>query len=686
MKSKEIKEQIVYFLDKNKKYKKEQISKYIGKNIDEELTELELDGLIYKDKHELYSIFPRHLVQGIIHLNKNHGVLTIDKNKYKIKNAILNDILDGDLVIIKPTKHYENGLELATIEKILKRETGNIIVEVKEKDGIKYLEDINKRFKKPILLPNKQLKEYIYGDRLLVNIGISNNKDYYKAELIRYICNKDDPDKDIKTILVNNGFTIGHSEQSMNEVNSFPDHVRKEDLINRNDFRKILTISIDGKSTKDRDDAYSIIKLNNGNYLIIVHISAVSYYVKPGMSLWNEAMEKGTSVYPLDYVEPMFPKKLSNGICSLDEKVDRLTESHMIEIDKKGNIINYQYVPSVINSDKACTYEDVNKILEDYEMVEGYEDYYPLLKLSEEICLDILEKRMIKRGFLDFNSTDIEVSRNNNGEISSIKEKGMGKAQKIIEVLMVLTDELAALSAILPMIYRVHEEPNIEKVKETIEYLKTLGIKINYKPNSNIITAKQIQSILNQIKGTELEEILSGILIRTMKMAKYSAINIGHFALALIAYIQVTSPIRRAGDLWNQYYMTQQRESVKYTQEELNDLYKKAYILSGHLSEKEIKEEKVERKALNLITPRYYLKNKDEIIKAKITYLTKKYINIKTSDGIKGRLSLGDNYVFNKESNGYINKENNFKLVIGTPISVTPDKINEDNSLVFKLK
>ena len=685
MNSNEIKEQLIYYLDKNKKYKKEQLVKYIGQNIDKELSELELEGLIYKDKNELYSNFPDHLVQGKIHFNKNDATISINNTLYKIKIDELNDVLDGDLVIIKPTNIFEKGAKIATIEKILNRETGNIIVEVLEKNDQKYVKDIQNRFKKTIYLQNHILKDYVYGDRLLVNIGLYSTKDYYKAELVSFICNKNDPDKEIKTILVNNGFTIGHSEESMRETNSLPNNVTMKDIIGRKDFRNLLTISIDGSNTKDRDDAFSIVKLNNDHYLLIIHISAVSYYVRPGMALWKEAMEKGTSVYPLDYVEPMFPKKLSNGICSLDEGVDRLTESTIIEIDSEGNIINHETVPGVINSNKACTYEDVNKILNDNEMIDGYEEIYPLLLTAYELS-KILEKRMLDKNFLDFNSTDIHVSRNDKGEIDKITETTMGSSQKIIEFFMVLADEIAALESILPMIYRIHEEPDAKKINNVIKYIKKIDEDISFHTKSNSIQAKHIKYLLEQIKDTNLEQEISSLLISSMKQARYSSINIGHFALALSAYIQITSPIRRAGDLWNQYYRIQQREGTKYTNNDYNELYTKAYKLAGHLTNKEISSEKVERESLDLVSARYYTKNIDELINAKVTYLSKKYIKIKTSDGIKGVLQLGKKYKFNQGTNSYINKENNFKLTIGTPIVVTPERVNEDNSLVFKLK
>lgn len=684
MKSEEIKEQLIYYLDKNKKYKKEQLTKYIGQNIDKELEELELLGLIYKDSHELYSNFPNHLVQGNIHITKKDGIIKTDKAKYKVKLEDLKEVLDGDLVILQPTNIEDRGFILSRLKKILKRKTGYVVVDVRESNGLKYLEDINKRITTPILLPNYVLKDYVFGDRLLVKIGTPEYKDFYKAELVSFVCNKDDSDKDIKTILINNGFTVGHSEQSMIEVNGLPNHVREEDLIGRKDFRNLLTISIDGKYTKDRDDAFSIKILPNGNYLLIVHISAVSYYVKPGMSLWDEALEKGTSVYPLDYVEPMFPKKLSNGICSLDENVDRLAESTMIEIDKEGNIINFETVPSVINSNKACTYEDVNKILEDNEEVEDYKDIYPLLIKARDLA-KILKTRMIDKGFLNFTSSDLEISKSKDGDYK-FSEKHMGTSQEIIEFFMVLTDEVAALESILPMVYRVHEEPEIENVRSVVDYIKNANINIKFNSKSNTITSKHIQYLLEQIKGTDLEDIISSLFISSMKVAKYSSINIGHFALGLPSYIQITSPIRRGGDLWNQYYRVKQREGYRYTDKELNDLYNKAYILSGHLTEKEIKEEKVEKESLDLVTSRYYIKNLDQLIDARITYLTSKYINIKTKDGIKGRLSLSKDYTFDKTINGYSSKENDFKLTLGTPVVVTPDKINEDNSLVFKLK
>ena len=681
----EIKESIVYFLDKKKKYKKEQIVKYIGKNIDKELEELELEGLIYIDNHELYSSFPEYLVQGIITINKKDAILKSNKKRYKIKHEDLSEVLDKDIVIIKPTDEFDSGLPVAKIIKILKRKTGNLIVEVKERNGIKYLEDIDKRFTTPIELPNHVLKEFNYGDRLLVNIGLPSDQNFYKAELITFISNKNDPDKEIKTSLVNNGFTLGFSNKSLEEIRNIPKTITKEQMVGRVDFRDIPTISIDGKYTKDRDDAYSIRILPNGNYQLIIHISDVSEYVKPGMALWDEAMEKGTSVYPLDYVEPMLPKELSNGICSLDENEERLTESSIIEIDKEGNIIDFKTVSGIIKSNKQCTYEDVNKILEEFEMVEGYEEIYQTLLISKELST-LLKNRMLKKGFLNFLSNDIETTRKDNGELDTVNEKKMGTSEEIIEFFMVFTDELAALESILPMIYRTHEEPVIEKVKNIIDYIRSCGVNIKFNTKANTITSKHIQHLLAQIKGNTQEDIISSYLIQSMKRARYSSINIGHFALGLPAYIQITSPIRRAGDLWNQYYRKLQREGYHFTNKELNELYKKSYELSEHLTYKELQAEKVCKECFDLAASRYYINNPVNTIPARITYISRSHILIKTDKGVKGQLSLTKNYVFIKDKNTYYNKDKNLALTLGNNIEVTLDKVYNDNSLVFKLK
>lgn len=686
MKHTEITERIISYLDR-RKLKKEQIAKFIGEIVDEELEKLELAGLIYKDKDGLYSLFPTHLDQGYVKIGKNSIKIITNKAKYTIEDKKAKDLLDGDIVIIKPV--YSNDIiKEVKIEKILKRKDGNVIVDVKEYMGKKYIEPIDPRFKIPISLPNQVLNNYSYGDRLLVNIGQATNQEHYKGELVSFIGDKDDIYLDIKTLFIRKGCTIGHSAKSMEETRAIPKEVTKEDLIGRKDFRKVLTISIDGANSKDKDDAFSIVLLENGNILLMVHISDVSHYIKPGMSLWDEAMEKGFSSYPLNYVEPMLPKEISNGICSLNEKKDRLTETHMIELDFKGNVVDYQYVSGAINSDKSCTYEDVNRILENNEEVEGYDkEICDLLHIAEKVCVNIVEPRMTKRGCLRFKSKDIEVTSNSKGELTSIEEKTMGIAQRIIESFMLLTDEVAAIGRILPMIYRVHGEPDIEEVKKVLKYFKSLGIKIKYNIKSNTINSKQIQSILEQIKGTYLEDILSEYLIHAMKMAEYSAINIGHFALGLVAYIQVTSPIRRAGDLWNQYYMKKEREGNVEAIENYNQLYRDAYKLAGHLTEKELVYESIERESLDLATPSFYLKDKNEVFHAIITALDKNHIVIKTENGIKGTLSLNKNFVYNKKDKSYIDKENNFKLTIGTPIEVNPDRLNEKtNKLVFTLK
>lgn len=676
-----IKELIILYLGNNgKKYTKKQIIKYVKENIDEELKELELEGLIYLDKNNMISSFPNHLVKGRIKINNNEAILVSNNKRYIIPLTCLNGALNNDYVAIRPMNTYIRNNIGACVEKIIKRDTGRLLVEVVLNNNMLEVEDIKHIINKKILINKHELSEFNIGDRLLIELG-KEHEDYYDANIIEYIASKDDPNKDIKAIVINNGFNIGFSEEAIKEANSLPDEVREEDIKGRLDLRNDFIFTIDKATTKDRDDAISVKILDNGNYLLGVHIADVSHYVKPGMKLWDEAMERGTSLYPIDMVIPMLPPKLSDGICSLNPGVDRLTESTFIEIDPMGNIVDYYSKSTVINSRKACTYEDINRILENHEDVEGYEKYKNYLNLLETLMY-ALRSKMHKNGMLEFNTSDIDVIRDKNGNFIKIVEEKMGTAQKIIEFDMLVTDMVKAEESMLPMVYRIHEAPDIAKINETLNIIrKTVkGIKIP----RNITSSRQLQDLIEQIHGIPEEQFITQLLIQSMKRARYSVDNIGHFALGVKGDIQYTSPIRRADDLHNQYYSKLQRSGKKLSNIELKKLYLQTFKLCEHLNKREIAAETIEREAREYAINQILNNKTKEVLDGNITFINNKYVLVKTLGGIEGKLDLNNLFRYDRVSNSYKHKHNNFKLVLGEGIKVVTKKKN--NEMVFALK
>ena len=438
-----------------------------------------------------------------------------DGKKYKIRTEDLNDALDGDTVIVKPTKKMSEGHVVCKVDRIIKRKDGLVVVEVtKGEDGEYYLRPFNARLNHPIKINAMSMRPLVEGDRIVVKISeLTDNKCYY-AGFVKNIGHKDDPDADLKIIAIENKIVIDFSEAALAEAEAIPTEVTEEEKVGRLDLTNELIFSIDGASTKDRDDAVSIKINERGNYVVGVHISDVTHYVHPGMQLWEEALQRGTSVYMADTVIPMLPHKLSNGICSLNPDVDRLTFSCIMEVSPQGEVLNYDFVDTVINSRKAMTYEEVNQIFEDGELPPGYEEFYDALDLMRQLS-ERMEKVKEKRGYVNFGSNDLEIKMDENGNPVEFKKKQQRTAEKIIENLMLLAGESYANYMIIPSPLRVHEAPDEERVEEAFETLEKSGIRV--KSTHDIVNGKVIQQLLSQIEDMDERTVAAQIILRSTK-------------------------------------------------------------------------------------------------------------------------------------------------------------------------
>ena len=369
-----------------------------------------------------------------------------------------------------------------------------------------------------------------------------------KAKYIKRIGHINDPGIDIIAVLADHDFDVEFPDEVLEELKNIPTEVSREEIIGRTDLREELIFTIDGDDTKDIDDAISIKKLSNGNYELGVHIADVSYYVKEGSALDMEARKRGTSVYLADRVVPMLPHQLSNGICSLNPDVDRLAVSCVMEVDTKGNIIDYQVFPSVIKSRKQMTYNKVNQILEENIIPDDYQEYVPNLLLMKELA-HIVRKNKVNKGYIDFDVDEAKIIVDKEGNVLDIVKRYRGTGEKLIEDFMILANEAVAsyiYNMDLPGIYRVHGDVNVDRLRKFINILGLLGIRIN--ENLNSVNAKTIQRIIKEIKDNKAFQVLSTMMLSCMDKAKYQTNNIGHFALALRNYTHFTSPIRRYPD------------------------------------------------------------------------------------------------------------------------------------------
>lgn len=532
---------------------------------------------IYRTKKDNYLLFTNsHLKLGTMIANKKgYGFVDIEGDAdVFIPPTNMNGAIHGDKVIVEITSPKGIDLE-GRILKIVDRKFRQMVGELYYKKNIPYLKLDDDRVKLNVEIDKKKTLGAMEGHKVLVKITNKLKDNNYKGEVIKILGHKNDPGVDILSITNEMGIPDTFSENVMKELEDIPDEVLEKDLINRTDLRDEVIFTIDGDDTKDIDDAISIEKIND-HYKLGVHIADVSYYVRPNTALDSEAFDRGTSVYLADRVIPMLPHKLSNGFCSLNPNVDRLTLSCIMEIDKNGNVIDYNILQTVIKSRIQMTYKKVNQILEEDVIPEGYEEYVDKLKMMAELA-QILRKNKENRGYIDFDIDESKIIVDDKGKAIDVTLRNRGTGEKLIEDFMIAANETVATHIYymeLPFIYRIHGEPNEEKINNFMRFLNILGYKV--KEDIKKLTPKTMQNILAQLKDKKEFHLLSALLLRSMQKAIYDTNNIGHFGIASKCYTHFTSPIRRYPDttvhrLLHTYLFDNNinRETISYYEREL---------------------------------------------------------------------------------------------------------------------
>ena len=505
---------------------------------------------IFLNNKKKYEVVKEEYLIGVLEKTSKDACYVIaDDKKIMISSDALYTALKNDLVVVE-----KNENNYGTIKGILKRQNNKLVCEVKEHKNKLILVPFNGNCEIYLITPKELLKDYIIGDRVYITLNNEINEDnVIVVKEITKIGHFNDEFNDELSIAISRGFDINFSEEAMKEAYALPKTVLEHEKIGRLDLTNEIIFTIDSVKTKDMDDAVSIKKLANGNYELGVHIADVAHYIKPGMQLFKEAMERKTSVYIGEVVIPMIPSIISNGICSLNEGVDRLTKSYIVEITPKGKIVNYRRQNSVINSKKKMTYEELNELFNGNDVDESYLDFIePLTYMRELSNIMTIKKR--RKGHIDFGSNDIDVIKDlfENDRILEFDNKVCGESEKIVENFMTSTNEIVATDfywRYLPFIYRTHDVPEEMRLGDTIEQIKELGFGKQLIGLQNSYGVKAIQSILEHYRETPVYSVVSNLLLRSMSKAKYSTENIGHFALASDAYCHFTSPIRKFPDL-----------------------------------------------------------------------------------------------------------------------------------------
>ncbi|MGC8819691.1 MAG: ribonuclease R [Fervidobacterium sp.] len=517
-----------------------------------QLDELVHSGYIFKSDDGRYQLSKGNLLVGIIEFTRSGNiafVLTDSGEEIAIPIEKTNLAMHKDKVQVQVIgKWYE--LPEGRVVKILERGIKRFVGVFETRGQFAFVIPDDPKLPYEFKVPIEEINGAKPGMKIVAEITkYPSIKRSPEARVVEVLGRVEDPATDFPTVVVKHDLPVQFPDEVMEEVAKLPDKVLPEDLEGRWDFRNEIIVTIDGADAKDFDDAVQVKKLPNGNYLLGVHIADVSHYVKPNTALDKEAFNRATSIYLADRVIPMLPFKLSNGLCSLVQGEDRLVMSLLMEIDEKGEVVNYKVGKGVIKSYRRLVYDDVNAFLE------GSPEGAKLKDLSEHIYLmkelkDILRENRRRRGaILDIEGDEIKIILDDKGHAIDIIPRKRGESEVIIEEFMIKANETVAEifhNADIPFIYRIHEEPDFDTLFQLKNYLSAIGINMKLPQQ---IHPKILQELLEKTKDHPLRSSIQRLLVRSMKRAIYSPSNVGHFGLASEAYTHFTSPIRRYPDL-----------------------------------------------------------------------------------------------------------------------------------------
>lgn len=521
------------------------------------LVQMEEQSLVIRTRNNRYGLPEKmNLVRGKLTAHaKGFAFVTPEETgmddifipPHETKNA-----MHGDLVLVRVSSVSSGSRREGAVEKIIERGLTEIVGTYSKSNHYGFVIPDDKKIVNDIFIPNTANMGAVDGHKVVVKItAYPEGRVSAEGEIIQILGHKNDPGVDILSVIHSNGLPLEFPQDVLEQAQQTPEVIDASDRENRRDLRDQVIVTIDGADAKDLDDAVTVTELENGNYKLGVHIADVSHYVTEGSPIDREAYDRGTSVYLVDRVIPMIPHRLSNGICSLNPKVDRLTLSCDMEIDAEGHVIKHEIFQSVIKTTERMTYSDVNKILvdQDEELRARYEPLVPMFERMEKLASILREKRM-KRGAIDFDFKESKVLVDEEGHPTDVILRERSVAEKLIEEFMLVANETVAEHfhwMDVPFIYRIHEDPKEEKLQRFFEFITNFGLVVKGKANS--IHPRALQEIIEAVEGKPEEMVVSTVMLRSMQQAKYHDESLGHFGLSTEFYTHFTSPIRRYPDL-----------------------------------------------------------------------------------------------------------------------------------------
>ena len=579
------------------------------------------------------------------------------KNKFNKKQDHLKRIRINNKKMNNKDKKSSNRIKVKEDSKIFELEKNTIVGTFQKSRNFGFVVPDDRKLGTDIFISKKDTMKAKNNQKVVVEITKMPFKDKSaEGKIIEIIGNIDEAGVDMMSLIKEYDLPYEFPFEVMKEAKSINQVIDEKDIINRKDLREEEIFTIDGEDAKDLDDAVNVKKLPNGNYMLGVHIADVSNYVREGSALDKEAILRGTSVYMLDRVIPMLPVELSNGICSLNEGKDRFAISCVMEIDKSGQVVSSDIFKSIINVTRRMSYTNVQKILDnsDEQIVKEYEKYINHFKLMEKLA-HILKERRNKDGALNLDIPETKVVLNENGIAVDIKKYELTFANEIIEQFMLTANETVAekffwLEA--PFIYRVHEAPDMEKVDELNKFLYNLGYRI--KTSKDEVHPKAFATVLDDIKGKPEERVISNLILRTLKVARYESENKGHFGIASKYYCHFTSPIRRYPDLFIHRIISKYlKNGFNLSEEEIEKYSYQSTIYSESSSEREKIAQKVERESVDIKMAEYMQEHIGEEYDGIISSIMSFGMFVELENTVEGMIrfdKLGDEYFIYDEN------------------------------------
>ncbi len=583
----------------------------------------------------------------------------------------------------------------AEVVRVLERGTKQLVGTYEQSQNFGFVIPDNNKIGTDVFVPKERSKGAVTGHKVVVELT-SYGDESHKPEgrVVEILGHINDPGVDIMSIVRGFALPTEFGEKVLNQANRTPDEVSEADCAGRMDLRDLQMVTIDGEDAKDLDDAVSLYLDEAGLFHLGVHIADVTNYVQENSALDWEALERGTSVYLVDRVIPMLPHKLSNGICSLNQGVDRLAMSCLMTINEKGEVADYEIAESVIRVDRRMSYTSVRKILEDQDEKERkeYEALVPMFEQMEELAA-LLRKKRHKRGSIDFDFAESKIILDEKGHPVEIKPYERNVATRMIEDFMLIANETVAQHFFwleTPFVYRTHEKPDPDKIKKLSTFIRNFGYHI--KQTGDEIHPKELQKLLDKIADTDEETLISRLTLRSMKQAKYTVECTGHFGLACQYYCHFTSPIRRYPDLQIHRIIKEQLRG-KLSEERIGHYEEKLPEVAKHASQMERRAAEAERETDKLKKAEYMEERIGENYDGVICGITQWGIYVELPNTVEGLIHVsslaGDYFYYDEEACEMVGKESGIAYKLGQRVTIqvkSVDRLARTVDFVFPVQ